>query len=114
MEADLSRYYRIDYRDRWRRDAQGRRLLTLRMIAVRVRFLPPASATARALGGAGWDLGHYLMGDLFHAMSGKPHPGRPVPKRRPRVADPARARKLLAARTRAREHRQRLQEEGEG
>ena len=48
VEADLSRYHHIDYRDRGRFGPDGRRLLTLRMILVRVRHLPPESATAIA------------------------------------------------------------------
>lgn len=45
MEADLQRYYRIDYRDRWRGD------LTLRRLMVLISHLPPESSTAVALGG---------------------------------------------------------------
>ena len=45
MEADLQRYYRIDYRDRWRAD------LTLRRLMVLISNLPPESSTAVALNG---------------------------------------------------------------
>lgn len=100
VEADLSRYHHIDYRDRWRRDEAGCRRLTFRMIAVRVRHLPPDSATARALNGPGWSLTDYLLGDVFHAVAGKRHPERPQPSRDEPVT-PERARKLRSARARA-------------
>lgn len=100
MEADLSRYHHIDYRDRWRRDERGRPLLTLRMILVRVRHLPARSATARAQGGTGWGLSDFLLADVFHATTGKPHPDRPQPNARV-VVTAERARRLAAARARA-------------
>jgi len=109
VESDLSRYHNIDYRDRWRFDPNGRRKLTLRMIAARVRHLPPDSATAIASGGAGWTTGDYLLAHVFQAMSGEPHPALP---KTPRVADPVRARRLREARARARE-RQRAIDAGE-
>lgn len=43
MEADLQRYYQIDYRDRWRGD------LTLRRLMVLITHLPAESSTALAL-----------------------------------------------------------------
>lgn len=103
MEADLSRYYRIDYRDRWRFDEFGQRLLTLRMIRVRVKHLPPQSALGQALGlDTGWTVGDYLLADVFKALTGKNHPARPKPtkQRRQRVPDRKRAEKLAAAKRR--------------
>lgn len=110
VEADLSRYHHIDYRDRWRFDDQGRRRLTLRMIAARVRHLPPESATAVSLGGAAWSTTDYLLSDLFHATAGAPHPSRPKPGRR--VDSPERLKKKQAALRRRRE-RQRAIAAGE-
>lgn len=111
VEADLDRYYQRDYRDRWRFDDAGRRKLTLRMILVRIRHLPPDSAVSIALGGAGWTVTDYLVSDLFHAQVGKKHPGRPkdVASKAP---SPDRERKLAGARRR-RAQRQRAIEAGE-
>lgn len=112
MEADLSRYHHLDYRDRWRRDEQGRRRLTLRMIAVRVRYLPLDSAVAMALGGDGFTTTDYLLMDVFHAQAGNPHPAREeAAKHHTPAADPAREKKLMAARRRAAERRRALQAE---
>ncbi|WP_344014189.1 hypothetical protein, partial [Nocardiopsis exhalans] len=71
MEADLARYYRIELADFWR----GR--LSLRRLAVLLRYLPSESAAATALGGDGWTLSHYLMADMVHATTGQPHPADP-------------------------------------
>lgn len=109
VESDLSQYHQIDYRDRWRFDPNGRRLLTLRMIAVRVRRLPPDSACAIESGGSGWRIGDYLLAHLFQATTGKPHPA--LPEASP-IASPAREKALRAGRARARE-RQRAIDAGE-
>jgi hypothetical protein len=109
LEADLSRYHNgMDLRDYWRTGPDGRRLLTLRQIAARVRYLPPDCATAQALGGSGWTTADYLLADVFHAQAGRPHPGRPKPG--PRAEDPARARARASALARARAHRQAVAE----
>lgn len=100
MEADLSQYHHIDYRDRWRFDAKGHRRLTLRMILVRVRSLPADSAVVVALGGTGWRLEHYLAADQFHATTGERHPSYPE---LPDAIDPARDKRLKAALVRKRE-----------
>lgn len=54
-------------------------------------YLPADSAVSRVLGRApdGWDVHAYLISDVFHALSGKPHPGRPksTPGRPSRYAD---------------------------
>lgn len=99
MEADLSRHYGLDLRDLYRRDADGHRRLTLRMVHVRVEMLlkyEPASFTARELGGAGWQVGDYLAADLWSVQVGKPHPA--YPKSQP---SPQAEAKLRAARKRA-------------
>lgn len=104
VEADLSRYHGIDYRDRWRYDEHGRRRLTLRMILVRTRAFPPDSAVGRALGiELGWKVGDYLLADVYHALTGKRHPARPRGTRsRVKAPTPDRAKKVAAARRRAR------------
>ena len=110
MEVDLSRYHNgLDYRDRWRFDSEGRRKLTLRMIAVRVKHLPADSATAIATGGTGWTLTDHLIADVFHATSGNPHPWKPA---QAKGSDPAREKAKQAAKARARE-RQRAIDAGE-
>lgn len=97
MEADLSRYHQIDLRDLWR----GR--LTLRQIAVRVRWLPADSACALTLDGPGWSTTDYLMGDMLRVWTGEWHPSDPRGKSKKR--DVAR---LNKAKRQARERRQRL------
>jgi len=109
VESDLSQYHGLDYRDRWQFGPDGRRLLTLRMIAVRVRYLPLDSACAVASGGSGWRTEHYLAAHLFQATTGKAHPA--LPKSSP-IANPAREKALRAGRARARE-RQRAIDAGE-
>lgn len=86
MEADLSQYHQIDYRDRWRFDEHGRRRLTLRMIWVRIRTLPRDSATQIALndGRIPWGWSEHLLADLWSAFTGKPHPNRPKTQQRKR------------------------------
>ncbi|MGV8972252.1 MAG: hypothetical protein ACOH10_08005 [Rhodoglobus sp.] len=100
MESDLSQYHHIDYRDRWRFDAEGHRRLTLRMVFVRVRNLPPESQTALAQGGAGWRIEHYLAAHLYTAISGNQHPAYPA---RSEIADPAREKRRREAIMRKRE-----------
>lgn len=72
MEADLQRFYGLDYRDRWRGD------LTLRRISVLLRHLPPDSAVARIelRNAPAWQLEHVLLADIWQAVarSRKPHP----------------------------------------
>lgn len=105
VEADLSQYHHIDYRDRWRFDEAGTRRLTLRRIVVLLRHLPADSATMRALGRPGLRFEHYLLADLFTAMTGRPHPAilKPEP-----VVDPKREKKLRDATERMRARRDAL------
>lgn len=52
------------------------------MIRVRVRHLPPQSATGQALGlDTGWTVGDYLLADVFQALTAKRHPARPRPQK---------------------------------
>ncbi|WP_199489164.1 hypothetical protein [Micromonospora craniellae] len=53
---------------------------------------------------AGWTRTHYLLTDVFHALTGKPHPARPAPPSRRR--DPVETKRregLLQERARRRE-----------
>lgn len=81
VEGDLSEYFGIRYTDRWRFDADGRRRLTLREILVRLQFLPPGARVVRHYNGgrARWTDEEILLSDVFHALTGKPHPARPAP-----------------------------------
>jgi len=108
-EADLQRFYGIDYRDRWRGT------LTLRRLAVLIRHLPPESATARALaGGPVWTLTEHLLDDvrrqvavLAGAKEPDAYPGRFTVLPSPRDTL-ARNRALADARRRARARRDRI------
>jgi len=103
VESDLSQYHHIDYRDRWRFDADGRRLLTLRMIHVRVQNLPLDSATAIAEGSGGWTIGHYLQAHAVEVQTGKPHPWTPTPGKELMQAEKDQARTAALARKRKRD-----------
>jgi len=119
VEADLQRYYNVDYRDRWRRHSDGVRRLTLRRIWVLLSHLPPDSAIAAIErdGQMWWSLEAHLLDDVrmtieaVNTEKGKPKP-RPHPDRRKKagkrkVTDAGRRRKLAAARRRARDRRRR-------
>ena len=102
MESDLSRYHNIDYRDRWRFDADSVRRLTLRMIQVRLKYLPPDSATAIAEGGDGWTRNEYIGAHIYGATAGEKHPW--LPEHKKQIApEMQRARKAALARKRARD-----------
>ncbi len=75
MESDLSRYHHVDLADLYRGE------LSLRRLSVLIAHLPPDSATVRASGNTppGWGVGEYLLADLFHTLTGDPHPSRPKP-----------------------------------
>lgn len=69
VEADLQRYYQIDYRDRWRAD------LTLRRLHVLVTHLPPESSTAVALNGGFRQLSRTesLLAEIWQAAARSKH-----------------------------------------
>lgn len=71
VEADLQRFYGIDYRDRWR--GVG---LTWRRLWTLIKHLPLDSATVRELNGdvSPWQRSEVLTAELFGALTGKPHP----------------------------------------
>lgn len=121
VEADLNRFYGRDLRDLWRRDQHGRRLLTLRMVYVRVLALPRDSALAiDATGGLiPWSLTDHLIADLWtltarKAMGKKApreldHPRRPKPTAKP-ITPERNARLHRARRRRAEIQRRRGKE----
>ncbi len=112
VEADLQiRCNGVDYRDRWRFDANGRRLLTIRRIGVLLRGLPPDSETARAEGSSGFTNTEILLMDLWQMQTttGEPHPLRPKGSK---AVDPEHEKRVRAAKVRARE-RQRAIDAGE-
>lgn len=109
MEADLQRFYHRDYRDRWRRGPDGRRLLTLRQIWVYLHHLPADSALGRALDLRSMESG--VLADIYSVLTGQLHPLLKSASSQPAV-DPEREQQLRAARRRARE-RQRLIDAGE-
>lgn len=81
VEADLSAFHHIDYRDRWRTDTDGLRKLTLRMIYVRVKHLPSKSALSLHFSGgtSAWDLKAHILADIVLILSNQEaeYPGRP-------------------------------------
>jgi len=107
VEADLARWYHCDLRDLWRVGADGGRLLTLRMLAVRIRHLPADSALARLQndGHTAWTLHDFLVSDVFQALTGKVHPARPKPQAKRPAMSRDRARKWQELRQRAAERR---------
>jgi hypothetical protein len=112
VEADLQiRCNGVDYRDRWRFGANGRRLLTIRRIGVLLRGLPPDSETARAEGSSGFTNTEFLLMDLWQMQTstGEPHPLRP---KGVKAVDPTREKKIRLAKVRQQE-RQRAIDAGE-
>ncbi len=55
----------------------------MRRLSVLVDHLPHESATTSARLGTtpGWSLTSLMTADVFHAVTGKPHPARPKPRR---------------------------------
>jgi len=76
VESDLSRFWGIDYRDRWRFDESGSRLLTLRQIFARISHLPADSALAIAMGRR--SPSELLLMDIYEPLAGRVHPARPL------------------------------------
>jgi hypothetical protein len=79
VERDLSRFHHRRYTDRWRYDERGVQLLTLREIWVCISEPPPQSAIAAHYndGMPQWGVQEYLLADVYSALSGQPHAGRP-------------------------------------
>lgn len=74
MEADLQRFYGIDYRDRFR-PGGGESKLTLRRLGVLLQGLPMESDfySAKDERPPISEVSVLLL-DMFHAITGKPHP----------------------------------------
>lgn len=79
VERDLRRFCHVRYSDRWRYDAAGTPLLTLREIWVLICDLPGSAAiVAHENGGVPrWGTVEHLLADIWGALAGQPHPGRP-------------------------------------
>ncbi len=117
MEADLQRFYGIDYRDRWHADPRQR--LTLRRLCVLILRNPPPEGwvARRLLGGSVWTLTNHQLDDLRLTLEAlltdskkhkpKPDPNRPTgaSERRLKRNTPERQRKLADARARSRARR---------
>ncbi|MGY4098042.1 hypothetical protein ACW2Q0_00515 [Nocardia sp. R16R-3T] len=87
--------------------------MTLREIWVRIQQLP-ATAELVMLGNEGrprWSDTDYLLSDVVHVLSGKPHPARPKPRAKP--AD-SRREELRQRRIREKRERERRQLEERG
>lgn len=113
MEADLQAVYRVDYRDRWRKDEHGRPLLTLRRLAVLVTHLPAWSAV-RTIDEPYWPVEAHLLDDVRMTLMAlahvetkylTPHPARPGKNRVDPLTEVARAK----ARKRAAERRRKIE-----
>lgn len=93
MEADLQRFYGIPLADVY----TGR--LSLRRLSVLVAQLPHDSASVRLAAdlAPGWDTKAFLLADIFMAVTGKPHPSRPNPKKTGDKSRAARLRRALEA-----------------
>jgi hypothetical protein len=76
VESDLNRFWGIDYRDRWRFDPAGNRLLTLRQIFARISHLPADSALAIEMGRR--SPAELLLMDIYEPLAGRVHPARPL------------------------------------
>ncbi|MBW0270783.1 hypothetical protein ATM97_07120 [Nocardia sp. MH4] len=101
VERDLSRYHHVRYSDRWRVDAAGVPLLTLREIWVRIVDLPGDSAIAAHENGGTprWGVSEHLLADIWGALTGQPHAGRPKsPAQRAITAARRRATRQVQAR----------------
>jgi len=105
VEADLQRWYRVDYNDRTVPDEFGRPKLTLRRIGVLIAHLPENSAVSMALGGSGWTLEDYLLAHIFQALTGTQHPALP---KQSKDEDPRRKAKRADALERSRERERAL------
>jgi len=70
----LQRHYGVDLADLWRGE------LSLRRLYVLVSQLPIGSSTWAAQIGIpyGWTLTDLLLTDVYHALTGEPHPARPT------------------------------------
>lgn len=112
IEADLQRFYRVDYRDRWRSDERGLPRLTLRRIRVLVKHLPADAACVEVLndGKQVWSRTDQLLDEIRRRLDRlggvkrpKADPSRP--RRTRKAPTPQRRRRFADARARARQRR---------
>jgi hypothetical protein len=70
----------VDYRDRWRFDADGRRRLPLRRIYVLLIHMPYDSPLAIAVNGGKrlYSASDLLLMDVYEALTRRTHPSRPM------------------------------------
>lgn len=111
MEADLARFYNADLRDYWtRRTREGRRVLSFRMISVRIRHLPLDSATGRIEADLPLvSMTDWLLVELWESLTGQRHRFRPAPESKKALDTPDRQKKLAAAQARARARREAIE-----
>lgn len=114
VEADIRRFQHLDLIDYFRRDANGRRLLSTRRLLVAIRHIPSGQGAAlHSIDGPEWDTTVDIL-DLIrrtiHAAETKghkdpgAHPAHPAEvKKRTVRHTPARQRKLAAALARKRQ-----------
>jgi hypothetical protein len=105
----------VDLLDHWRYQPGDPRYLTLRRIAVLVRWLPPGNPIDRAVSGRYWTPEMQLADDLRRDVRGaagdkdpKPHPMSPHSHMKGRPVSPERQKKLNQAKARARRRRRDL------
>jgi hypothetical protein len=108
VESDLTRFWNLDYRDRWRFD-DGRRRLTLRQIHARISHLPADSALAIEMGRR--SPVELLLMDIYEPLAHRVHPARPLSpeqaaERHAEAAAKAKARADYEKRRTAQGHRQ--------
>lgn len=113
MEADLSRFHQIRYTDRWRRDENGQRKLTMREIWVRIEDLPGDSRIVKHFNGGRprWGDETFLIADLIHAFTGKAHPARPKPAKGSDARETPRRAKIRQQRIREKRIREKARRE---
>jgi hypothetical protein len=84
IEADLSLLHNLNLPDLWKPFNPDGPNLTLRMVWVRIRFLPKESALAISENGgqSPWSLEHYLLSDLW-ALAARQVAGKKAPDQHP-------------------------------
>jgi hypothetical protein len=113
VEADLLRYFRVDYLDRWRGGLSLRRSLVL------VRALPVDSMLSRKIRPPAWQLEAHLLDDIrmqVAALTGKKaraHPQRTFSRPLQRMTR-ERRRRMADARRRAERRRGRFAQQSDG
>lgn len=91
VEADLQRFYGVNFCDYY----TGK--LSLRRLSVLLHHLPIDAATVRKATklDPGWDTKAFLLADIFAAVTGKEHPARPSAEKQQKHDRAARLRRAL-------------------